>query len=275
MLCLVFVTRKCLSSQLLALPLLWVFWFLLFLFWFGLVSFSSSALHTWSTKQRPHLPATPFDIFTAWLMLAGLWNRGSCDTGPPKQLSCPASIPASCMHSEQPARSKYHGYVFSQPEVIYSLPLVTLSHREEEDLGSLSHRKHSGSRLPWAFPHLNTSSAKHLNRAHSAAVYTSPLPTAWQWMFSWCWWLFPEEVSAICGRVGCFSVPYSRKILKILHWKSWLWWQKLPSFSSFASFVHPIVWKYAWMMERGNSLSATRRNATFWGKKKISCCFYQ
>lgn len=229
---LVLCDPECFSSQHLALSLLWVFWFVL-----------SCSFLLFVHEVQARAACCPFDDISAQLMLARLWNRSSCNMGPPQQVSHPASVPSPCTHPEEPVCLQCHDCNSSQPEVICNLPPVTLSHRREEGLDSLSYGKYSGSRLPLAFPHLDTSSAKHFNRVRWAAVY-SPLPPTptWQKTSLWHWRFFPEEVSTVWSGVGCFDITYLWQILKILV-------KNHDSF--FANSVTSVVRKYARMMERG------------------------
>lgn len=197
--------RMCFSSQHLALSLLWVFWFVL-----------SCSFLLFVDEAQARAACCPFDDISAQLMLARLWNRSSCNVGPPQQVSHPASVPSPCTHPEEPVCLQCHECNSSQPEVICNLPPVTLSHRREERLDSLSYGKYSGSRLPLAFPHLDTSSAKHFNRVCWTAVYSPLPPPTWQKTSLWHWRFFPEEVSTVWSGVGCFDITYLWQILKIL-----------------------------------------------------------
>lgn len=160
-LCLFFVTQNVFLFPALSSFLLWVFWFVL-----------SCSFLLFVHEAQARAACCPFDDISAQLMLARLWNRSSCNMGPPQQVSHPASVLSPCTHPEEPACLQCHDCNSSQPEVICNLPPVTLSHRREEGLDSLSYGKYSGSRLPLAFPHLDTSSAKHFNRVRWAAVYS-------------------------------------------------------------------------------------------------------
>lgn len=206
--------RMCFSPQPLALSLLWVFWFVL--------SCSLVLFYSLCTKARG--ACYPFDIFSAQLMLARLWNRSSCNMGPPQQVSRPASVPSPCTHPEEPVCLQCHGCSFSQPEVICSLPPVTLSHSREEGLDSLSHGKCSGSRLPLAFPRLDTSSAKHLNRVCWAAVYSSLPPPRNMTENVLVALMVVSQRSVNCmkwSRLLWYSLFMANT--KNTCWKSWLW----------------------------------------------------
>lgn len=94
------------------------------------------------------------------------------------------------MQPEEPVCSQVRGCSFSQPEVICTLSPVTLSHMREEGLDSRSHGKRSGSRLPLAFPPLDTRSAKHLKRVVCSSRPSTPT----------------EDRKCPCDADGCFLV---------------------------------------------------------------------
>lgn len=126
----------------------------------------------------------PLDIFSAWLMLARLWSRSSCNLGPPQQVSCPASVLSPCVWRGQPAAVPWRQL---QP----ARSLCDTDSQEGEGLDSLSHGKCSGSRFPLAFPRLDPSSTKPLNGVCWAAVCSS-LPRC------------QCDRKCPCGPDGCF-----------------------------------------------------------------------
>lgn len=125
--------------------------------------FSSTFVHEAQARDACY----PFDIFSAQVVLARLWNRSSCNTGPPQQVSCPASVLSvhlkgivccSAM-AAAPASQKPLQFASCDPDS-----------QGVEGLDSLSHGKCSGSSLPSAFPRLDPSSTKPLNGVCWAAV---------------------------------------------------------------------------------------------------------
>lgn len=74
----------------------------------------------------------PFDIFSVQVVLARLWNRSSCNTGSPQQVSCPASVLSLCIWRGQSAAVPW---LQLQPaRNLYNLPPVTLTHRRRKVL---------------------------------------------------------------------------------------------------------------------------------------------
>lgn len=171
--------------------------------------FSSTFVHEAQARGACY----PFDIFWARLMLARLWNRSSCNMGPPQHISCPASVLCA---SGGASLLQCHGCSSSQPEasaICLLWPWLTGGGRSWFTVSWEVLWLQASLSISLLSPQL--SKALEWSLLSCCLQLTVPLP-AWQKVSLWHWWLFPEKVSTVSSRLGCFDISYSWWRLKIL-----------------------------------------------------------